>query len=133
MRALLRSSISMIGHQAARPGNLRKKKAVFEGLGIRTAPNRDPNRAGHSVDFDHLCSRAGDRGGFMRLAMKRRADWLMSSDFPEGRQHQVRSGGDWIDVLEMGRGDPIVLVPGLAGGWKLLAPLAHLLARHHRV
>jgi len=69
----------------------------------------------------------------MRLATKRRADWLMSSDFPEGRQHQVRSGGDWIDVLEMGRGDPIVLVPGLAGGWKLLAPLAHLLARHHRV
>ena len=32
-----------------------------------------------------------------------------------------------------GQGDPIVLVPGLAGGWKLLAPLARRLARRHRV
>jgi len=42
-------------------------------------------------------------------------------------------GGEWIEVTSMGQGDPIVLVPGLAGGWKLLAPLVHLLARDHRV
>jgi 3-oxoadipate enol-lactonase len=69
----------------------------------------------------------------MRLAMKRRAEWLMSSYFHEGRQHHVRLDGEWVEVIEMGQGDPIVLVPGLAGGWKLLGPLAHKLARDHRV
>jgi len=48
-------------------------------------------------------------------------------------QHQVRLAGDWVEVTEMGEGEPIVLVPGLAGGEKLLGPLAHLLARDHRV
>ena len=69
----------------------------------------------------------------MRLALKRRAEWVMSSHFHEGSQHQVRIAGEWVEVTEMGEGDPIVLVPGLAGGWRLLAPLAHLLARRHRV
>ena len=69
----------------------------------------------------------------MRLAMKRRAEWLMSSHCDEGRQHHVRLGGEWVEVTEMGQGDPIVLVPGLAGGCKLLGPLAHALARGHRV
>jgi len=69
----------------------------------------------------------------MRLAKKRRAEWLMSSYFHEGRQHQFRQGGESVEVTELGRGEPIVLVPGLAGGWKLLGPLAHALARNHRV
>jgi pimeloyl-ACP methyl ester carboxylesterase len=69
----------------------------------------------------------------MRLAMKRRADWLMSSSFDEGRRHHVRLAGEWVEVMEMGQGEPIVLVPGLAGGWKLVGPLAALLARDHRV
>jgi pimeloyl-ACP methyl ester carboxylesterase len=34
---------------------------------------------------------------------------------------------------EWGDGPPLVLVPGLAGGFELLGPLARLLARHHRV
>ncbi len=34
---------------------------------------------------------------------------------------------------EWGDGPPIVLVPGLAGGFELLGPLARRLARHHRV
>ena len=38
-----------------------------------------------------------------------------------------------IDVVRMGRGEPIVLVPGLAGGWKLVAPLASRLADTHEV
>jgi pimeloyl-ACP methyl ester carboxylesterase len=69
----------------------------------------------------------------MRLATKRRAEWLISSYCDEGMSHHVRMAGEWIEVIEMGQGDPIVLVPGLAGGWKLLAPLVHLLARDHRV
>ena len=69
----------------------------------------------------------------MRLSAGRRAQWL-----------REREAG-WIDVgvsatqagasevLRLGRGDPIVLVPGLAGGWRLVAPLAHRLARRHEV
>jgi pimeloyl-ACP methyl ester carboxylesterase len=57
----------------------------------------------------------------------------MSSSFHEGSRHQVRIAGDWVEVREIGAGDPIVLIPGLAGGWRLLAPLARLLARSHRV
>ena len=69
----------------------------------------------------------------MRIAAKRRADWLMSDSLYEGRQRLVRVGSDRFDVVEVGRGDPIVLVPGLAGGWKLLTPLARALSRNHRV
>jgi pimeloyl-ACP methyl ester carboxylesterase len=35
-----------------------------------------------------------------------------------------------VDVVRMGRGEPIVLVPGLAGSWKLVLPIAKKLARH---
>jgi pimeloyl-ACP methyl ester carboxylesterase len=38
-----------------------------------------------------------------------------------------------IELCQMGAGDPIVLVPGLAGGWRLLEPLARELARTNRV
>jgi pimeloyl-ACP methyl ester carboxylesterase len=37
------------------------------------------------------------------------------------------------EYCEWGDGPPIVLVPGLAGGFELLGPVARLLARHHRV
>lgn len=69
----------------------------------------------------------------MRIAAKRRAGWLMSGDAYEGRGRQVRVDGVSVEVREIGRGEPIVLVPGLAGGWKLLAPLARSLAKRHRV
>jgi len=69
----------------------------------------------------------------MRLAPKHRVEWLMSSHLEEGRQHQIRLGGEWVDVVEMGQGEPIVLVPGLAGSWKLLIPLARRLARRNRI
>ncbi len=69
----------------------------------------------------------------MRITAKRRADWLMSDSLFEGRQRPVRVEGHRFDVVEIGRGDPIVLVPGLAGGWKLLTPLARALAKQHRV
>jgi pimeloyl-ACP methyl ester carboxylesterase len=69
----------------------------------------------------------------MRLAAKHRNEWVTSLHFIEGRQHQVRLNSDWVDVVQVGRGEPLVLVPGLAGGWKLLAPLAEKLARHFEV
>lgn len=69
----------------------------------------------------------------MRLAAKRRFEWLMSGHFHEGREHHVRLHHEWVDVVEAGQGEPIVLVPGLAGSWKLAAPLARALARKHRV
>jgi pimeloyl-ACP methyl ester carboxylesterase len=38
-----------------------------------------------------------------------------------------------VDYCEWGEGLPLVLVPGLAGGFELLGPLARLLARDFRV
>ncbi len=38
-----------------------------------------------------------------------------------------------VAYREWGDGPPVVLVPGLAGGFELLGPLARLLATHHRV
>ncbi|MEO6812152.1 MAG: alpha/beta fold hydrolase [Isosphaeraceae bacterium] len=46
---------------------------------------------------------------------------------------QVLVANDRVEVVRMGRGEPIILVPGLAGGWRLLAPLARRLAAHHEV
>jgi pimeloyl-ACP methyl ester carboxylesterase len=69
----------------------------------------------------------------MRVAAKHRNEWLTSLLSVQGRQHQLRLNGDWVDVVQIGRGDPLVLVPGLAGGWKLLAPLAEKLASHFEV
>lgn len=69
----------------------------------------------------------------MRIAAKRRAEWLMSSDALEGHRHLLRIGSEWVEVREMGEGDPLVLVPGLAGSWRLLSPLAKRLAKKHRV
>ena len=69
----------------------------------------------------------------MRITAKRRAEWLSTDLGFEGRQRQVRVGGHQLEVVEVGRGEPIILVPGLAGGWRLLSPLARALAKKHRV
>jgi pimeloyl-ACP methyl ester carboxylesterase len=37
------------------------------------------------------------------------------------------------EYCEWGDGPPLVLIPGLAGGYELLGPLARLLAQHYRV
>src|SRR5712692_10604664 len=37
------------------------------------------------------------------------------------------------EYREWGEGPPLVLVPGLAGGFELLGPLARILAQHFRV
>jgi pimeloyl-ACP methyl ester carboxylesterase len=51
----------------------------------------------------------------------------------EGRRNLVRLGGSLVEVVRLGKGRPVVLVPGLAGSWPLLMPLAHRLARHYQV
>jgi pimeloyl-ACP methyl ester carboxylesterase len=69
----------------------------------------------------------------MRLAAKRRAGWAIAPQLLEGTRRQVRVGGEWLDVVRVGSGEPIVVVPGMAGGWRLVAPLALRLARRFQV
>lgn len=69
----------------------------------------------------------------MRVAARRRAGWTISSLLLEGSARQVSVGDDCVDVIRIGSGDPIVIVPGMAGGWRLVAPLAERLARRFEV
>jgi pimeloyl-ACP methyl ester carboxylesterase len=70
----------------------------------------------------------------MRLAAQWQTSWSMHlPGIDQSPSQPVRIGGDWVDVLRLGRGEPLVLVPGLAGSWKLLLPLARSLARHFEV
>lgn len=65
----------------------------------------------------------------MRLAAKWRsgpgADFLKTC-FADLDPSLLNTSGS--EVIRLGQGEPIVIVPGLAGGWRLLAPLAHRLA-----
>jgi len=51
----------------------------------------------------------------------------------QGPTSTLFAGQGRVDVVRLGQGEPIVLVPGLAGGWKLVAPLARRLAKDHEV
>src|SRR3954468_11549896 len=54
-------------------------------------------RAGFTFTIEIKELQAGYRGGFMRLAKKRRADWVMATDYHEGTCHHVRVGGEWVE------------------------------------
>lgn len=69
----------------------------------------------------------------MRLAAKWRPEWNWEADLAPEPPQPVLIGGECVDVVRLGRGRPLVLVPGLAGGWKLLWPMARSLARHCEV
>ena len=70
----------------------------------------------------------------MRLSMKRRDTWsTITPDVDARRSQRVTIDGDVFDVVRMGRGEPLVLVPGLAGSWKLVMPLARRLAHDYEV
>ena len=70
----------------------------------------------------------------MRVAAKRRTGWALATRMLEGTQRPIRlDDGEWVEVVRVGSGDPIVLVPGLAGGWRLVAPLAERLSRRFEV
>lgn len=70
----------------------------------------------------------------MRLSSKRRNDWTaLVADASERRAQRLSIGGEIFEVFRAGRGEPLVLAPGLAGGWRLLKPLIRRLARHYEV
>jgi len=70
----------------------------------------------------------------MRLVEKWRSRWPILADGIDQRPiKSIPIEGKWVDVVRLGRGEPLVLVPGLAGSWKLLLPLARALARHFQV
>lgn len=69
----------------------------------------------------------------MRIAAKRRSEsWSRLSLLPD-RSFPLAPRISGVDVVRLGRGEPIVLLPGLAGGRDLLMPLARRLARHNEV
>lgn len=69
--------------------------------------------------------------------MKASTEWLLTT----GAEFSPTSGRSGcahltyysVDYREWGEGPPLVLVPGLAGGFELLGPLARILARDFRV
>lgn len=72
----------------------------------------------------------------MRLApvwRKRNRDRILV-DAWESRQY-IDIRGRQVEVARLGQGmgEPIILVPGLAGGYRLLMPLARRLAAHHEI
>jgi pimeloyl-ACP methyl ester carboxylesterase len=69
----------------------------------------------------------------MRIAVNGRARWSSGGRSGEGDFQSLLMKAGVIEVVRMGRGDPVVLVPGLAGSWSLLSPLARRLARSHEV
>lgn len=64
-------------------------------------------------------------------------NWLTTTGAPfqpeGGIQGVAHLKNYTVEYAEWGDGPPIVLVPGLAGGYQLLGPLARELARNHRV
>ena len=69
----------------------------------------------------------------MRISAKRRAQWDILSGVEHGATQCIMTRGGLVEIARFGQGEPILLVPGLAGGWRLVAPLAQRLARHHEV
>jgi pimeloyl-ACP methyl ester carboxylesterase len=70
----------------------------------------------------------------MRLAAKWRTPWTVDSNGTDERRIEtIRLGTESFEVVRMGQGIPLLLVPGLAGSWKLLVPLARLLSQHFDV
>src|SRR5262245_50857539 len=79
-----------------------------------------------------LTVRAG--AGIMRLTSDWQKTWeLIVRATNRAGVQQIRLGGELADVVRIGRGEPIVLVPGMAGSWKLVMPLARKLAKHFEV
>ncbi|MDB5350935.1 MAG: putative hydrolase or acyltransferase of alpha/beta superfamily [Planctomycetota bacterium] len=69
----------------------------------------------------------------MRLAIRHREMWLGLDDCGISEVQRVPGRFGSFETVRMGHGEAIVLIPGLAGGWRLLAPLARLLAKRHEV
>lgn len=68
----------------------------------------------------------------MRLTHKRRNDWLVRDGSTPFFQFQTDLRTQ-ADVFRLGAGQPLVLLPGLAGGASLVAPIASQLAENFEV
>src|SRR5262245_11503242 len=83
--------------------------------------------------LSHQC-RSGNR---RRSGVKASSTWLATSraEFSAGagRSGCAHLTHYTVEYREWGDGPPLVLIPGLAGGFELLGPLARQLAQHYRV
>lgn len=70
----------------------------------------------------------------MRLSARMSAEWqaLRAECVGPGSDFHLSRGG-LMEVHRLGEGEPIVVLPGLAGGWGMVLPLARELARRHQV
>jgi pimeloyl-ACP methyl ester carboxylesterase len=69
----------------------------------------------------------------MRISDRRRSSLLLSGDFGRSTPAESEYAGRFQDVVCLGSGDPLVLVPGLAGGTRLVMPFARHLAKRFRI
>ncbi len=69
----------------------------------------------------------------MRISTRRRTEWALGELGVDALYTPQMSQVGPVEVVRMGHGEPVVLVPGLAGGWRLLVPLARRLAARHEV
>lgn len=84
------------------------------------------------AEHDRIDADSGDTA--LKLAPKWDSPWSIVSNAPHAaRRSQVRLDSELVEVVRLGHGEPVVLVPGLAGSWKLTLPLARRLARHFEV
>jgi pimeloyl-ACP methyl ester carboxylesterase len=69
--------------------------------------------------------------------VKASSDWLVATDATysagPGKQGCANLKYYTAEYREWGEGPPLILIPGLAGGYELLGPLARILARRYRV
>lgn len=89
------------------------------------------------TDHHEQTGKATRISGWERRSVQASVDWLAGSGVPFSPgagttgfahlKHYTARYAVW------GEGSPLVLVPGLAGGFELLGPLARLLARHFQV
>src|SRR2546421_1255372 len=81
--------------------------------------------------------RIDTRQGRWRRRVRASLEWLADSGVAfsagAGREGSAHLKHYTARTCEWGDGPPLVLVPGLAGGFELLGPLARLLARDFRV
>lgn len=70
----------------------------------------------------------------MRLASKWQGhEAAIVPDAGARASRRVTIQGEDFDVVRMGHGDPLVVVPGMAGGWRLTTPLLRSLSRRFEV
>src|SRR5437868_4013655 len=100
-----------------------------------SAPLACPVRGTKDSSLRSTSSRSNQFGG--ETTVKASTDWLAASGAAfspgAGRSGYAQLKHYTARYCEWGEGEPLVLVPGMAGGFELFGPLARLLARDFRV